>query len=111
MEIDKEQHGVVTVLSLRGALDFEAKQALISEITRCRTGGLFQIVLEMRDVPAIDSAGLETIQSMAADLGRHGGDLRLAAVNELCGDILTATRVESLVQVYVDLESAVRSFA
>ena len=110
MELEREQHGIVTVLSLRGAIDIEATKVLLPEVMRCKSAGLFQIVLEMRDVPAIDSVGLETIQSLAADLGRRGGDLRLAAVNEICRDILTATRVESLVQVFSDLENAVRSY-
>ena len=110
MEVMKEQHGMVTVLALRGALNSDSAESLLAEVSICKASGSLRIVLEMREVPLIDSAGLESIQSLLVDLGRRGGDICLADVNKVCRDIFIATRMESLVRVYDDVPNAVRSF-
>lgn len=111
MEIIREQHGMVAVLLLRGALNATAVDVLLSEVASCKSTGSFRIVLGMSDVSFIDSAGLETIQTLLVDLSRRDGDLFLADVNSVCRDILSATRMESLVRICEDVPSAVRSFA
>lgn len=110
MEVMKEQHGMVTVLALRGALNNDSVEALLGEISACKAAGSLRIVLEMREVPLIDSTGLESIQSILVDLGRRGGDMCLAGVNKVCRDIFIATRMESLARIYDDVPDAVRSF-
>lgn len=110
MDVSREQHGMVTVLGLRGGLNHDSVDTLMGEIATCKASGSYRIVLEIRDVPLIDSSGLEAIQTLVIDLGRRGGDLCLAGVNKVCQDIFTATRMESLVRIYDDVPSAVRSF-
>ena len=94
---------------MQGPLVEEELQVLEKEFDRCVDSGAFRIALEMRQVPFIDSAGLEKIQSIVSDIGKRGGDLRVAALNDICRDIFRCTRMESFVQVFPDRESAVRS--
>lgn len=109
MNIGRSQQGQVSILSLQGALVEEELPVLEREFDRCIESGAFRIVLEMRQVPFIDSAGLEKIQSIVTDIGKRGGDLRVAALNDVCRDIFLCTRMDSFVQVYPDREAAVRS--
>ena len=99
----------MAILAVHGALIGEEIEALDSRIDECVNNGLFKIVLDLGQTPFIDSAGLERIQSIVSDLGKRRGDLRIAALNEVCQDIFWATRMESFVQVFQDRESAIRS--
>lgn len=78
-------------------------------LDECVNSGLYRVVLDMRQSPFIDSQGLERLQDLVSDLGKRGGDLRLASPNDVCRDIFLATRMDSFVQVADDRESAIRS--
>ena len=109
MQISKQIQGPVTVLSIRDAIVEEELGVLDDEIQECFEVGCARIVLDIRGVPFIDSAGLERIQKLMTELGRRRGDLRIAAANDVCKDIFLSTRMDSFVQVAEDTDSAVRS--
>jgi anti-anti-sigma factor len=109
MNITRSQQGAVTILSLQGPFVEDDLPVLDREFDRCVDSGAFRLVLEMRQVPFVDSAGLEKIQSIVSDIGKRGGDLRVCSLNEVCNDIFLCTRMESFVQVLPDRETAVRS--
>lgn len=109
MTILRSQQGPVAILSIVGPIVEDGLEALDKELDRCLNSGSSKIVLEMRQVPFIDSAGLEKIQSVVLHFGKRGGDIRVCALNDVCRDIFLCTRMESFVQVYDDRESAVRS--
>lgn len=109
MMINRSQQGAVTVLALQGSLIEEELPTVTTELERCFNSGALRLVLELKQVPFIDSAGLEKIQGVVSDLGRRGGDMRVCSLNDICRDIFLCTRMESFVQVFADRESAVRS--
>jgi len=109
MVVTRTQQGSVTVLAVQGAIVEEDMHTLETELERCFASGVVRIVLELRQVQFIDSAGLERIQNLVAEVGKRGGDVRICGLNEICRDIFICTRMESLVQVFDDRESAVRS--
>ena len=109
MVITRSHQGTVSILSLQGPMIEEELGVLEREVEASLGSGITRLVLEMRQAPFIDSAGLEKIQALAADLGRRGGDIRVCSLNEVCRDIFLCTRMESLVQVYPDRDTAVRS--
>ncbi|MFC1735397.1 STAS domain-containing protein [Candidatus Hydrogenedentota bacterium] len=108
MKIVKSQQGAITILSVSGPMIDEELTELDVFMDTCINSGTLRIVLELREVPFIDSAGLQKIQGIVTDIGKRGGDLRIAALNDICRDIFAATRMESFVQVSEDRESAVR---
>jgi anti-sigma B factor antagonist len=80
-----------------------------THLEECLGAGAIRLVIDIAQVPFIDSAGLERLQQVVSDLGRHGGDLRVAAPNDICSDIFLATRMENFVQVLPDKEAAIGS--
>lgn len=111
MRITRSQQGPVTVLSLSGPLIRDELNALVESVDECMTLGVFRIVLDIKNVPYLDSAALERIQDMVSSASKRGGDLRMAAANDICRDIFTATRMDSIVQLFDDREAAVRSLS
>ena len=109
MDVTRHQQGQVVVLSVRGPIVAEEMAKLSAMFDGCIGSRDMRIVLELRGVPFIDSQGLESILEFTARTDAIGGNLRLSAPNDLCRDILAATRVDGLVHVYPDHESAVRS--
>lgn len=109
MQVAVSVRGPVAVLSVQGPLVEEELPKLDVEVDKLRNSGHSKLVIELRDAPFIDSRGLEKIQSLAFDIGRSGGDLRVAHLNDVCRDIFMTTRMESFVQVFEDREAAIRS--
>lgn len=109
MEVSKTIQGNVAVLDIEGSIVGDELGELDLAVDECLSSGIYRVILGLRQAPFIDNAGLERIQNMVSDLGKRGGDLRIAMANEVCKDIFLATRMDSFVQVHDDRESAVRS--
>jgi anti-anti-sigma factor len=108
MNIEVQQHGSVSVVAPRGPLvaeDAQAFRAKISEVNAKRRG---RIVIDLRDVPLLDSQGIEAL----ADLCHSGGSLahpRLAGLSDVCREALDLTDVLPRLDVFDTVESAIRS--
>jgi anti-anti-sigma factor len=109
MQIVKSIQGPIAILSLKGPLVADELPVLQQHVEDCSRSGVFRLVLDLKDTPFIDSAALEKIQNIASDMGKRGGDVRIACPNEVCRDIFVATRIGSFVQVLADKEAATRS--
>ena len=68
------------------------------------------VVLDLEDVPLIDSAGLELLLDFQDKFQQLGGALKLAALNPLCSDILSVTGHRGSFEIFPDALSAVGSF-
>jgi anti-anti-sigma factor len=68
------------------------------------------VVLDLSQVPYIDSQGLEYILDLSVELKEAGGSLRLANANATCRDILALTQLDRTILVCEDVEAASGSF-
>lgn len=110
MKVDIQKLGSVTVLSPRGAVshdDAEKFEKLLEE-HRNRSNG--RIVLELSQVPVMDSRAIEILWDFADRQLATGQTARMAAVPELCREIFELTGVAAQLDMYDSSESAVRSF-
>lgn len=67
-----------------------------------------EILLDLKSVPYIDSAGLDLLLSIHEELRGRGGMLKLFGVNPVCKDIFLATRLINMLHIYDDIHSAMR---
>ena len=109
MEVTQIHRGLVRVLSLTGAFIGEECDALDSFVQECIDTDYLRIVIDIEQVPFIDSDGLDKILDVVLDLSKRGGDARVASPNDICNDILTVTRIDSLIQIFDNVEEAVES--
>ena len=61
-------------------------------------------------MPYIDSEGLETLLDILAEVRKKGGSIKLADPNSVCSDILSATRLDTIFEIYSSADKAGRSF-
>ena len=67
------------------------------------------VILDFKAVPLMDSQALELLLRWHAELKNRGCLLKIAALNDVCRDILLATRLIGVFHVYPDLQTAVRN--
>lgn len=109
MEILREQGatGSTTILRLQGPLTLTTLfllQDLLREI------GTTDTVIDVAQVPYIDSAGLGTILSHWAHNQRLGRKFALTGVNARISVLLEITKVNSVLPMFDTAEEADRSF-
>jgi len=102
--------GVGIYLQPNGALVEESLGDLRQSVGALDAGQPLHLVLDLRQVPFFDSAGLEYLLDLSIELREAGGSLRLANANSIGRDVLAMTRLDRTIAVHQDLESAGRSF-
>lgn len=110
MEVNKTTENDVVVLSPDAAIIDEAAHDLHTALQECVQSGALRIVVDLANVPFMDSRALEVLVDTHAELLRVNGDVKLARPTATCVDILKATRLDARLQVHEDRAGAVRSF-
>ncbi len=105
-----EKHGAVHVVQGDAPLNVDSVDAVAKLLDECLGGGLPRIVIDLKKVPLIDSAGIELLLDYRDKCQRSGGDLKLSAPNRLCEDILLVTGAEQEIEVAAEVLRAVGSF-
>ena len=68
------------------------------------------VVLNLRGVTYIDSAGVGTLVGLYTSAKSRGGDVRLAAVAPFVRGVLRVTHLDSIFAIFDDIETAVYSY-
>lgn len=106
-----ERQGAVGVIRPKGPIDAKHCEALHDAVADGLGAGRPMLVIDLHDVPLIDSAGLETLMELQDKIEASGGAVKLASVNPLCGDILRATGIAERFEQYPQARQAVGSFS
>lgn len=108
--ISVEPQGAVDVVRLSGPLNYENADELVETVQSGLTDGQPMVVLDMSDVPLMDSAALEALMDIRDWTLLKGGVVKLASLTPLCEDVLRVTGVGGNFQMYKDVKVAVGSF-
>lgn len=111
MRIEQHKHGAITVLRPRGAVSCESDAQVLRKEgfeTLGRTLGRF--VMDVSDMPFVDSYGLETLVDLTSELSVGGRNLCLCGTGEALREVLSVTETLPLFTLHEDVQSAVRSF-
>ena len=102
----------VTILDLKGRLVLgDEAQALNGYIDDLIGAGQLRIVINLAEVPYIDSGGLgELIRTLAA-VKRRDGALKLTNLTAKITDVLVITKLATVFDVFDTEEAALESFA
>ena len=84
----------VTLMRLRGRLDAASAPGLLARLNGAIAEGKTQFVVDLAEVPFIDSTGLGALVSGLKVARREEGDLRLAAPSEQVSRLLRLTTLD-----------------
>ncbi len=112
MTINERKSGDVTVLDVDGKIllgegDVQLKRKIDELIERKET----QLVLNLANVPYMDSGGLGEIVRSYTTVKRAGGELKLLNATKRISDLLTITKLITVFEVFETEADAIKSFA
>ncbi|MEW5801010.1 MAG: STAS domain-containing protein [bacterium] len=109
MKIKETKLGLVTILALVGPLVEEHAGLLKERLDQCLSNGDLRILIDLKEVPLIDSAGLELLWDALMKFRKTSGSLKLVNAGPLIMDIFLATRMTNVFEIFSDQEKAYRS--
>ena len=111
MQIDERSAGDVTVLDLKGRMTMgEGDELLKDKVNSLILQGRTKLVLNLADVPYVDSAGLGEIVRTYTTVTKQGGSLKMANLTKRITDLLSITKLLTVFDTYDSEADAVRSF-
>lgn len=111
MKIVERQVQDVTILDLHGKILIgEGDEALRDAVNKAVESGKAKLLLNLADVPYVDSAGLGEIVRCYTTVSRKGGKLKLINLTKKIQDLLSITKLLTVFEVFEAEDEAVRSF-
>ena len=112
MQIDERMVGDVVLLDLKGKISLgEGDELLKDKVNSLVNQGHKKIVLNLADVPYIDSAGLGEVVRTYTTVSRQGGSLKLLNLTKRITDLLSITKLLTVFETFDAETEAVRSFS
>ena len=112
MQIEERNVGDVVVLDLKGKVTLgEGDELLKDKVNSLVNQGHKKIVLNLADVPYIDSAGLGEVVRTYTTVSRQGGSLKLLNLTKRITDLLAITKLLTVFETFDSEADAIRSFA
>jgi anti-sigma B factor antagonist len=112
MQIEERAVGDVVVLDLKGKITLgEGDELLKDKVNSLVNQGHKKIVLNLADVPYIDSAGLGEVVRTYTTVSRQGGSLKLLNLTKRITDLLSITKLLTVFETFESESDAVRSFS
>ncbi len=109
MKILCKQQDREAVITLRGELTRDEIDQFRKTMLDQMNETTHDIVLDMSQVPFVDSQGLESLLWLQDQCLERLGQIRLAACNENVKNILRITRLNEAIEAHDDLQSAIQS--
>jgi len=111
MNIVERQVGEVTVLDLHGKMLIgDGDDVLREALTKVLDAGKTKILLNLGDVPYVDSAGLGEIVRSYTTVTKKNGKLKLVNLTAKLKDLMFITKLLTVFETYESEEEAVKSF-
>jgi len=112
MQIQERAVGDVMVLDLKGKITLgEGDELLKDKVNSLVNQGHKKIILNLADVPYIDSAGLGEVVRTYTTVSRQGGSLKLLNLTKRITDLLSITKLLTVFETFDSENEAVRSFS
>jgi anti-anti-sigma factor len=105
-ELDKS----VLILSADGGLNADTAVEFVSQLETLVDGGVTQIIVDCTRLDYISSYGVGVLVRLHNKLGKHGGDVKIAAPKSMVLQALTIMRMGKLFEIYPDVNQARLAF-
>ena len=111
MKANLRDSGNVSIIELKGKITIGSGDIQLRDtITKLLESGKNNILVEMKEVTAIDSSGIGELVGCYTTVTNKGGKLRLLHLPPKIQDVLTVTQLITVFDVYEVESEAVASF-
>ena len=100
----------ITILDLHGALDAGHEDAALRKAIRLAfESGAHTVILNMAEVPGIDSSGVAALASGHMTATNRGGELKLCNLTQKLKDVFVIMRLHTVFHSYASEAEAIAS--
>lgn len=110
MDIATREKGKVLIFDIKGDLDAKSASLLKEKIIEKISEGKTLLLINLSEVPYMDSAGLGVLVSGLKHANRLSGDLRMWGLQDEVKSIFELTRLNKVFQIFDDENSALMSY-
>jgi len=111
MQLKTTEDGHVTILTVEGDLVIGESESLFKRtVTRLLEEGKVHLLVDMRKVGFLDSSGLGALVRAMTNAQKEGGNTKLLGAGPQVRKLLEMTKLDSVLENFTDLETAVSSF-
>jgi anti-sigma B factor antagonist len=112
MQISQRSVGDVIIIDLNGKMTLgEGDELLRDKVNSLIQQGQKKLVLNLAEVPYIDSAGLGEVVRTYTTVSRQGGALKLLSLTKRIQDLLAITKLLTIFETFDTEDEAVKSFS
>ena len=111
MEISVREADGVHTLEVHGRLTIGEPSEHLSEfVQKLIQQGARKVIIDLNDIPQIDSSGISVLVKLSISLARQGGALHMVSKQGRVRDALTVTRLVEAIPTYETEAAAIGSF-
>jgi anti-sigma B factor antagonist len=111
MDLSLRANGKVTILDLQGNLTIgAAEETLRQRVEELVTDNQKHLLINLENVPMIDSSGIGSLVKSFTNAKNKGGKLKLLKPSRLAQQLLSITGLLSVFETFDDEATAVASF-
>jgi anti-sigma B factor antagonist len=111
MQISERTTSDVVILDVKGRITLgDGDELLKDKVNQLVGQGKKKIVLNLADVPYVDSAGLGEIVRTYTTVSRQGGSLKLLNLTKRISDLLAITKLLTVFETFESENDAIKSF-
>ena len=111
MQISERSVGDVFILDVKGRITLgDGDELLKDKVNQLVNAGKKKIVLNLAEVPYVDSAGLGEIVRTYTTVSRQGGSLKLLNLTKRISDLLAITKLLTVFETFDSEDEAIKSF-
>lgn len=112
MKTNERQAGDITIVDVEGRIVFgDGEGEFRDAVTGVIEAGRVKLVINMAEVPYVDSAGISQLVRAFVSASKKGGQMKLLRLTRRVRDLLTITRLLTVMESFESEEEAVASFA
>ncbi len=111
MQLTTKDDGHVTILTVDGDLVIGESESLFKRtVTRLLEEGKVNLLVDLRKVGFLDSSGLGALVRAMTSSQKEGGQTKLLGAGPQIRKLLEMTKLDSVLENFTDMETAVSSF-
>jgi anti-sigma B factor antagonist len=110
MDIRTRHYNDVAILSVNGRLDAVSAPQLLQAIHEQIDAAYFRLVVDLKKVDFLNSAGIKTLVQGAQLVRQQGGDFRIANAQTQVKFVLNLAGIDTVIKVYSNVVGATASY-
>ncbi|MDA0738833.1 MAG: STAS domain-containing protein [Nitrospirae bacterium] len=109
LTITQETQGSATVLNISGRLEFSGRKVFMDALGKAQNGSLTHLILNLQQVPYIDSAALGLMALAQQNLKLKNARVSIVNAQEYVKKVLDLANFSKIISMFPTVQDAVQS--